>query len=98
MTAWRRNGLTTLSGYSTSDKETVMAVAAVNSSDIFLLYICCIDFRVYHLSIDEFSSKNHGTRLANKKSEYRLEDDDKVTSAPYFVSVVRSGISHDSHG
>lgn len=50
-----------------SDKETVIAVVTVDSTDIFLLYIRCIDFRVYHLITEEFSSKNHGTWLANKK-------------------------------
>ena len=65
----------------------VIIVAAFDSSDVFLLYIECI--RVYQLSIKEFISRNHGTWVyIKRKSEQRLEEDDKgrLASLYYFFS------------
>lgn len=43
------------------EKETVIVAIAVKSSDIFLLYLWFINFRVCHLSMKEFTSQNTRT-------------------------------------
>ena len=79
-------------------KETVIIVAAFDSSDVF---IEC--FRVYQLSIKEFISGNHETWLYLKKKKKKkwieawggLQREVRVI-VHFFV--IRSEKSPDSHG
>lgn len=78
----------------------MITVVDVNSSSILLLYIWFINLRFYHLSIKELNEQEEWDsvlHITNINPGLRMTD--KVTSASsYFVLVVHSGKSPDSHG